>query len=87
MLLGFNEGDLRSRLLALLLTLRFRTDKTFVADASLSRRAKLPVGERRAASSAKGTKAKCVTSCDNAFVTNIVLASGSRLSRFPTGVE
>ncbi|MGY3188216.1 hypothetical protein ACVWXS_002921 [Lysinibacillus sp. TE18511] len=53
MLLGFNEGDFRSRLLALLLTLRFRTDKTFVADASLSRRAKLPVGERRAASSLK----------------------------------
>ena len=34
----------------LLLSLRFRTVKTFVAVASLSHRAKLPVGERRAAS-------------------------------------
>jgi len=30
----------------LLLTLRFRTDKTFAADASLSRRAELPGGVR-----------------------------------------
>ena len=70
-----NEGDFRSRLLALLLSLRFRTEQ------------KLPVGERRAASCAGGTKAKFVTSCDNAFVTNLVLASVSRLSRYPTGVE
>jgi len=48
----FEEADFRYGLLALLLSLRFRTDKTFVAVASLSRRAKLPAGERRAASSA-----------------------------------
>jgi len=64
----FKEADFRYRLLALLLTLRFRTDKTLVADASLSRRARLPAGERRAASSA-------------------LLRAGSRLSRFPVGVE
>jgi len=42
----FGEADFRYGLLDLLLTLRFRKDKPFVADASLSHRARLPAGKR-----------------------------------------